>query len=120
MNRSERKIEQRIVSALKRVCDELTLSTPGFCWLTHFVDYTNVSQSLRVVCVFDTESTLTSARQKAVTASISSLVVAHLEKEGILSGSIERSVLFDTEEKGANVDRAKWCRQYLNQVVNPN
>ena len=114
MNRSERKSEQRIVSALKCVCDELTLSTPGFCWLTHFVDYTNVSQSLRVVCVFDTESALASARQKEATASISSLVEAHLKKEGLLLSSVDLSVLFDTEEKGADVDRPKWCRQYTN------
>lgn len=115
MKNSDRKTENSIVKALKGVCDVLLNDTKGFCWLTHFVDYANVSQSLRIVCVFDTNQALLDAENEGLTRTIPDLAATHLEKEGLGISSIEKAVRFDTEENGADVNKARWCRKYVHK-----
>ena len=112
MKKSERKTENKIVRALHSVCDALLVDTAGFCWLTHFVDYSNVPQSLRIVCVFDTIMALKLARDEEVTRRIAGLADDYLQKEGLFIPQIEKAVFLDTEENGADVGSSRWCRKF--------
>lgn len=58
MKRNEKRIENSIVKALNDVCETLKKESEGFAWLTHFVNYANFPQSLKLVFVFDTNQSL--------------------------------------------------------------
>ncbi len=112
MKKDDKKAEKKIVRALSKVCDTLTAELEGFCWLTHFVDYANVPQSLRIVVVFDTELALSKAQGEGLQETAFALVGSQLEKCDIFIADRVKSILFDTEEKGADVDSTRWCRKH--------
>lgn len=113
MNKNDKKTENKIVRALNSVCDILKFDIEGFCWLTHFVDYANVPQSLRIVVVFDTDLSLANAKGHGLEKTITALAGTHLVKEGFVIAHIEQAIFFDTEENGAEVENSKWCRKYV-------
>lgn len=110
MNKSDKKTEKQIVKALNTACDSLMGDVEGFCWLTHFVDYANVSQSLRIVVVFDTDQALSDADASGLRKTISALVVKQLENHAIVIVDSEKTIHFDTEQQGADVNNTHWCR----------
>ena len=112
MKKHDRKTENKIVKALNNTCNELMSDSVGFCWLTHFVDYADVSKSLRMVCVFDTNLSLVKAQREGLAQAIPSTVERYLKKEGILVFNVESAVYLDTEENGADVNSPGWCRKY--------
>lgn len=109
MKKKYKKTENQIVKALNSACDTLIRDADGFCWLTHFVNYANVSQSLRIVVVFDTDQALNNANDHGLKNSISALVVKHLEKNEIIVTDSGKAIFFDTEENGADVNNNHWC-----------
>ena len=112
MKKSDRKTENQIVKALNAVCDTLTDDVEGFCWLTHFVNYANVLQSLRVVVVFDTDQALSNAESSGLRKSISALVLEQLENNMICVANSSKTVSFDSEMQGADVNNTYWCRKH--------
>ncbi len=112
MKKENKKTDKKIVRALSNVCDTLTAELEGFRWLTHFVDYANVSQSLRIVIVFDTDLALADAVRAGLNETVSGLVKEQLEKSGILISNSEKALLFDSEERGADIDSVQWCRKH--------
>ena len=112
MNRNQKKIESAIVKALNDVCETLKDKYSGFSWLTHFVDYSNFPQSLKIVFVFDTKSSLEKAKNEALFKTIFALTESHLKRESVTIKRIDKTVFFDTEEMGADFDDSNWCRKY--------
>lgn len=112
MKKDDKKTDKKIVKALNNVCDTLTADVAGFCWLTHFVNYANVPQSLRIVVVFDTDMALSKALGGRLKKTVSALLEKQLEKSDIFIADCEKAVLFDTEEQGADVDSTRWCRKH--------
>ena len=112
MKKDNKKTDKKIVRALSNVCDILIVELEGFCWLTHFVDYANVSQSLRIVIVFDTDLALADAVRTELKKTVSGLVKEQLERSGILIVNCEKALLFDSEERGADIDSVQWCRKH--------
>lgn len=112
MKRSAKKTESSIVKALNDVCENLKLEYDGFSWLTHFVDYSNFPQSLKIVFVFDTNQSIEEAKNKVLFKTIFDLTESRLKRESITVKRIDKAVFFDTEENGADFDNASWCRKY--------
>jgi len=112
MNRNQKKTESAIVKALNDVCETLKDKYSGFSWLTHFVDYSNFPQSLKIVFVFDTKSSLEKAKNEALFKTIFALTESHLKRESVTIKRIDKTVFFDTEEMGADFDDSNWCRKY--------
>ncbi|MFA0027358.1 Fis family transcriptional regulator [Vibrio breoganii] len=54
MRKTDKKIENRIRSVLTEVCEDTLKGYDGFLWVTHTVNYSSFPQSLKIVCVFDT------------------------------------------------------------------
>ena len=54
MRKSDKKLDNQLRLVLTDVCETALKEVEGFQWLTHVVNYSNFPQSLRVVCVFDT------------------------------------------------------------------
>ena len=61
MRKADKKIENLLCNALNKVCDTALTDVVGFKWITHFVNYKDVSGSLAIVCVFDTNDELSGA-----------------------------------------------------------
>ena len=112
LKRNEKKTESAIVKALNDVCETLKHKSDGFSWLTHFVDYSNFPQSLKLVFVFNTNQSLESAKNKATFQTIFQLTENRLKREGVSVNRIDKTVFFDTEENGADFNDANWCRKY--------
>lgn len=112
MKKSDKKIENAIVKALNNVCETLTVESDGFCWLTHFVDYSNFPQSLKLVCVYETNQSLEAARNNAIVHSVLELTESRLKHEGVFIQASDKAIFFDTVENGADVERVGWCRKY--------
>lgn len=112
LKRNEKKIESAIVKALNDVCETLKLEYDGFSWLTHFVDYSNFEQSLKLVFVFDTKISLEQAKNKTLFKTIFELTESRLKREAVTVKRIDKAVFFDTEENGADFNDSSWCRKY--------
>jgi len=112
MKRNDKKIEHSIVKALNEVCEILKQKQNGFVWLTHFVDYANFPNSLKIVFVFDNNQNLIEAKSASLFKTIFQLCESHLKRESIHIKRIEKAVFFDTEENGADFDSTYWCRKY--------
>ena len=112
MNRNDKKTESALVKALNGVCESLKDEQNGFVWLTHFVDYANYPQSLKIVFVFDTNQHLIEAKNHTLFDSVFKLCESHLKRESIHIKRIDKTVCFDTEENGADFNNLKWCRKY--------
>lgn len=112
LKRNEKKVESSIVKALNDVCETLKREYEGFVWLTHFVEYHNFPQSLKIVFVFDSSQSLEHAKNKALFKTIFELTESHLKRESVTVKRIDKAVFFDTEENGADFNDAKWCRLY--------
>ena len=59
--RERGKMERQLVASLTQACEQAKPLLPGFCWLTHQVDYTRFPDSLVVTWVFDTHANLANA-----------------------------------------------------------
>ena len=112
LKKNEKKIESAIVKALNSVCETLKHESKGFTWLTHFVDYANFRQSLKLVFVFDTNQSLVDAKNETLFKKIFELTETRLSSEGIYVKRLDKAVFFDTEENGADFNDTSWCRKY--------
>ncbi len=112
MKKNDKKIEHSIVKALNTICETLKEESNGFIWLTHFVDYSNYPQSLKLIFVFKTNQQLEIAKNKTLFHRVFQLTESHLKRESIHIKHIEKSVYFDTEENGADYNDVSWCRKY--------
>ena len=112
LQRNEKKTENAIIKSLNAVCKTLKNELDGFSWLTHFVDYSQFPQSLKLVFVFDTNQALLEANNKAFFKTIFELTETRLSNEGVYIKRIDKAVFFDTEENGADFNDLNWCRKY--------
>ena len=60
MRKTDKKIDNQIRKVLNAVCETALNNFFGFQWLTHLVDYSVFSKSLKVICVFDSDFNLDS------------------------------------------------------------
>ena len=112
MKRLDKKTDNTIVKVLNEVCESLKNESIGFSWLTHFADYTHFPQSLRIVFVFETNQHLDNAKSTARLSTITQNTESLLKQDGIVVIHADKTIAFDTEENGANIDSPKWCRQF--------
>ncbi len=54
MRKSDKKVENLIRNVLTEVCEDTLKGYDGFLWVTHTVQFSNFPQSLKIVCVFET------------------------------------------------------------------
>lgn len=97
MRKTDRKIENAIITALTDVCEDALEQVPGFRWLTHTVNYNNFPDSLQVTCVFDDELSLETARQSGDTDRMCHVIQDKLNKLDIYLTDINQNVKMETE-----------------------
>lgn len=117
MKKTDRKRERDLVAALTRVCDEAHATTPGFEWITHFVDYESFPDSLRVVGVFGTDQQLRDFYAAKNEAYLSARIRAELKALGVSLDAKRRQLIFDSEEACEREHAGNWQQRYQNRQL---
>jgi hypothetical protein len=112
MKKTDKKIENAIVKSLTEVCDVALKGIDGFEWITHFVNYGSVPQSLSVVCVFDTKASLSKVLSSGKDEELRQLIQQKLSTVNIHIKDIQKQVSFDTEEACKNVNGGNWDERF--------
>lgn len=111
MRKSDKKLENSIVSALTDACEDDLQDYEGFQWLTHIVNFNSFPDSLSIICVFDTQENLTKVIGSNAANDIKSAIEARLLSNNIKVKNIQRRILFDTEEACENQHNGNWNRR---------
>ena len=111
MKSTTKKLDDNVVKALTKVCEEAKRHIEGFVWLTHRADFSNFPESLAVTCVFVTQEQLRQACAQKQDGYLRKLVQKQLLKAGILLKDVRRNVFFDTEEACAVGHNGNWDKR---------
>ena len=115
MKKNDKKTEKLIVETLTDACHIATDTIDGFEWLTHFVDYDAFPQSLEIVCIFDTQESLSKAIQEHQDSFIRSLLTDKLRSIKIPLKNSTKQIGFDTEEACEKQHGGNWAKRFLAQ-----
>lgn len=109
MTDSQRKyLENELNTALGRACEAAREEIPGFQWVTHVVDFSDVNGSIQVVWVFDSNRHLAEALRAGYDAYLGHLTREALAAAGISVDDVDHHVDFDSEEECARVHGGDW------------
>ncbi|MEZ8143502.1 Fis family transcriptional regulator [Enterovibrio norvegicus FF-33] len=109
MRKTDKKLDNQIREVLTNVCDTALQELAGFQWLTHLVDYSNFPKSLKVVCVFDTNSSLNDFEQSNHFQRFNALIQKSLTGAGINVGT--NFIAYDTEENCSRDNNGRWAER---------
>jgi len=112
MTKTEKKLDNSIVKALTTACETLKIGIAGFTWLTHFSNYRDFPESFIVICIFDTNTELTSAQEARDDVDILNTIKNELQTEGVKIKNIHKHVSFDTEENCRLEDNGNWNKRF--------
>lgn len=109
--RERSKIERRLSAALTHACEQAKHQLPGFCWLTHEVDYQRFPESLVVTWVFDTHPHLANALKGEARRCINDLTAEALVDAGVDVGDAAKHLDLDSEEACQREHGGDWQRR---------
>nr|WP_228160601.1 hypothetical protein [Marinobacter bohaiensis] len=109
--REQGRMERRLIASLTHACEDAKPLLPGFCWLTHSVDYQHFPDSLVVTWVFDNDANLASALKSDAEQRIHQLTADALDEAGVDVTDIARHVDLDSEEACQRVHGGNWERR---------
>jgi hypothetical protein len=107
MRTTDKKIDNQISGVLTDVCETALKEFTGFQWVTHLVNYSNFPNSLKVICVFDTNDNLNAFKEVNGHNKIGKLIQRKLFE--IDAGISSRHISFDTEESCNTDNKGKWA-----------
>ncbi|MDP5254319.1 MULTISPECIES: Fis family transcriptional regulator [unclassified Vibrio] len=109
MRKSDKKIDNQIREVLTTVCEQTLKEFQGFLWVTHSVDFNSFPQSLKIVCVFETnhdgEAFLDAGGEKKVSATIQAM----FNQVGIKLKNAAKHIHYDTQENCERTHQGKWA-----------
>jgi len=111
MRKSDKNIENKLRLAFTDVCESALKDVEGFHWLTHLVNYSNFPNSLKVICVFETNQHLDNYLLCNNNNHIQSLIQCELNKLDIKLKNVTNHVLFDTEENCEKQHQGNWAKR---------
>jgi hypothetical protein len=109
MRKIDRKIDNQLRLVLTDVCEITLKEINGFQWLTHLVNYSNFPNSLKVVCVFDTNENLSCFMSKDSKKELTSLLKVKLHEADVKVKNVTDHILYDTEENCEKEHNGKWA-----------
>ncbi|MCH2055021.1 MAG: Fis family transcriptional regulator [Thalassotalea sp.] len=111
MRKSYKKFDNQLRKVLTDVCENALKHIDGFEWLPHTVNYSNFPNSLKVICVFDTNESLDNYLLSNSNNQLQLLVTNELNHLGIKLKNITNHVLFDTEENCDLQHNGNWAKR---------
>ena len=117
MKKSDKKIEKALRDALTQVCETALGSVSGFVWLTHLVNFNAFPNSLKIVCVFEIDVDLSSAREAKQDEYLCRLITEELNEVNVSIKNLNQHILFDTEEACERSHNGKWNERFNRLTV---
>jgi predicted RNA-binding protein with PIN domain len=111
MKKTDKALENTIVTLLTKVCEQSLKSLDGFQWLTHLVNYKDFPRSLTIICVFDTQDQVSKLITSPNHEYLVSAIVEQLSTAGIKLPNIQKQIKFDSEEACKIEHAGKWNRR---------
>ena len=100
MRKTDKKIDNQLVKVLTTVCEVALKEVDGFEWLTHLVNYSSFPKSLKVICVFDSNQSLTAFMSDVANKQkIEDLIQTNLLGMDIKLKNISAHIGYDSQEK---------------------
>lgn len=112
MRKTDKRLEKSLIVALNEACELALKDIKGFQWLTHFANYSYFPGSLSVVCVFDTNESLSKLLENDNGDSLRNLIESKLASVDIKVRDIKAHVTFDTEEDCERENNGKWNERF--------
>ena len=109
MRKTDKKRDNTLRLALTEVCDMALKEIRGFQWLTHRVNYSNFPQSLKIICVFDTNESLISFEKSHHSVTLEAFIQAKLGK--ITLKNISKHIAYDSEENCHKEHDGQWVKR---------
>ncbi|WP_394246536.1 Fis family transcriptional regulator [Vibrio profundi] len=111
MRKTDKKIDKQLRDTLTELCESTLKSFDGFLWVTHIVNFSNFPQSLKVVCVFETNQQLVNFTDSQDSKAFAQLMAQRLLQVGIQLKKVEKHLFFDSQENCDRDDQGKWERR---------
>jgi hypothetical protein len=114
MRKTDKKIDNQLRIELTDVCEVALKEIDGFQWLTHVVNYANFPNSLKVVCVFDTNTNLAVFMSHINKSELLCLIDNKLQKMGISLKNVSHHIVYDTQQNCEKDHQGKWADRLAN------
>jgi hypothetical protein len=111
MKKTDKTLENTIITLLTKVCEQSLKDLGGFQWLTHSVNYNDFPRSLTIICIFDTQDQVSKIVKSPNYDYLTSMIVEQLKSAGIQLPNPQKQIKFDSEE-GCTIEHAgNWKRR---------
>ncbi|WP_038172817.1 hypothetical protein [Vibrio pacinii] len=97
MRKSDKKTENQIREVLTEVCEDTLKGYDGFLWVTHTVKYSSFPQSLKIVCVFDTNQDRANFLVGEGPQHVSTTIQKAFNKVGVQFKNVDKQISYDTQ-----------------------
>lgn len=111
MRKMDKIIDNQLISALTDVCDVALVKFTGFQWLTHSVNYSSFPDSLKIICVLDSNDNLDLFMANNHNIEMSQLMERTLLEAGINLKNTTNHITYDTQQNCDKYDNGKWTRR---------
>lgn len=97
MRKSDKKTENQIREVLTEVCEDTLKGYDGFLWVTHTVKYSSFPQSLKIVCIFDTNQDRANFLVGEGPQHVSTTIQKAFNKVGVQFKNVDKQISYDTQ-----------------------
>ena len=98
MRKSGKKIENLIRGVLTDVCEDTLKGYDGFLWVTHTVKYSSFPQSLKIVCVFETNQDSANFLVVEGPQHVSTVIQKAFNGVGVQLKNVGRQISYETQQ----------------------
>ncbi|NUW73271.1 Fis family transcriptional regulator [Vibrio mediterranei] len=95
MRKSDKKVENLIRDVLTEVCEGTLKSYDGFLWVTHTVKFGSFPQSLKIVCVFETNQDRANFLIGEGQQHVSTTIQNAFSKVGVQLKNVSKQISYD-------------------------
>ncbi|MDV7103233.1 Fis family transcriptional regulator [Vibrio sp. TH_r3] len=98
MRKSDKKIENQIRDVLTAVCEDTLKGFDGFLWVTHTVNFSSFPQSLKIVCVFETNQDRSDFFMGEGPQYVATTIQKAFNEIGIQLKNVDKHICYDTQK----------------------
>ncbi|WP_122032294.1 Fis family transcriptional regulator [Aliivibrio sp. EL58] len=107
MRKSDKKIENQIRYVLTEVCEDTLKGYDGFLWVTHTVKFSSFPESLKIVCVFETNQDRANFLMGEDQLHVSTTIQKAFNKAGVQLKNVDKHISYDTKENHEGAHQRK-------------
>lgn len=94
MRKTDKKIDNKLRSALTDVCDFALQNITGYQWISHTVNYNRFPESLIITCIFDNPENAQQAQQQG---ELLNRIISALNEISVNLSTPQKQICFESE-----------------------